>query len=338
MSIDLDSGPIPCPPPGVYTGIPMEEYRRWDALCYSLLAAAYPGGDRAVLSMRRLKAALDGRIATETPAMRFGTAVHLRLLEPARFIERFPIARPCAGVVRSKTAKNPGGPCGAIGQRMYRLGDDWFCCRHAPEGAEETVDFLDRDQAEAIEEMVSELKKRDIFRLFKRLGGVETCYVADMRVDFSVDGEQASTVVRLKCRVDKDGSEWKASDGSPLPTFVDLKKVRPDRHADWAFNRYYIHPYLYDLQAALYTDIAAAVDGRRRRWIWLPIEDSYPFDHNAIRATPAMLSAGRQAYRRALEAYCACRWKEDRQPDFDWPGPYSGIHESPNPWWLEDER
>ena len=75
--------------PGIYPGTPYDQYAKWNALRVSTLRfAAY--------SSKHLKWAMDGRLEREeTDALRLGTAIHMRLLEPDRYEIFMPIAKPC---------------------------------------------------------------------------------------------------------------------------------------------------------------------------------------------------------------------------------------------------
>jgi len=65
--------------PGLYQGVPFDEYLHWPLMSQSVLK-------QGRLSMAHLKAAFDGiREVTATDAMMQGTALHTAFLEPERF-------------------------------------------------------------------------------------------------------------------------------------------------------------------------------------------------------------------------------------------------------------
>ena len=78
----------PQPEPGIYPGVAFDDYRRWDAMHQSTAKAGYLPG--RVLSMRRLKAAVDGLLGhKDTTALKDGTDLHAVLLEPERFAAEY---------------------------------------------------------------------------------------------------------------------------------------------------------------------------------------------------------------------------------------------------------
>jgi exodeoxyribonuclease VIII len=72
------------PPPGVYDSVPEAEYHRWDAISNSHLT-------EMARSPLHCRWAID-HPTDPTPAMVFGSAVHVAILEPERFIEEYAIA------------------------------------------------------------------------------------------------------------------------------------------------------------------------------------------------------------------------------------------------------
>jgi len=326
------------PPPGVYPNVPMREYMAWPYTNASLLTEAFPDGRRDAMSMARLKAAIDGRLPDPTAAMVLGQAMHMRLLEPDKFAATYTVAQPCGATIQSKQSKNYGKTCGKTSDVMYQ--DDegsWFCWQHSPGGIEAVEDLLDPDTAAAIEEMVAVLSKRKVIQLFKALGGCEVSYVWDRVVKFVIDGEEHETTLRMKCRVDKDLTDLPQQHPKMRPLFVDVKKVARDKWTDHEFHRA-IHRYCYDIKAAVYIDGARAVDGIERQWIWLAIEDCYPFHTNPVRATDEMLAVGRAWYNRVLSEYARCLHLSEQDESFQWPVAYEDIHPCRGPWWEPPEE
>ena len=278
--------------------------------------------------MRHLKAAIE-RPRKPSGAMQLGTAIHVRLLEPDEYKKTYVISQPCCGIVKS--GKRSGEVCGRFGEEMS-IGPDekWYCYQHVPAGGTQPEHILKSSDAAAIEEMVECIQKRKVWKLLESFGGVEVSYVWDQVVEYEVDGKPHQTTMRMKMRVDKDLS------GLGSPMLVDIKKTRRGKHRNRAFQSA-IYDYNYDTKAALYLDGAMAVDGIRREWIWLAIEDSYPFDTNPIRASDAMIATGRRCYKEVLSEYARCKHLERENPDFDWPGAYEDIHLSRDPWWGKDD-
>lgn len=74
-----------CPEPGIYPGVPFDEYQQWEAVNNSLL--------RVIIEKSPLHAKEYQENPPEpTPAFFFGSALHTRLLEPGIFPERYIVA------------------------------------------------------------------------------------------------------------------------------------------------------------------------------------------------------------------------------------------------------
>lgn len=307
------------PPPGVYPGVPFDEYLAWPHLNNSTLAKALL--DDGTVSMKHLKAYLDGKI--EEPASKdldFGRAMHTRLLEPAKFAERHPVAGQCHAVLQSGESK--GQPCSY--QAIKRFDGHWYCGTHAPEWAERPPGTITALQADAIENLAAEIQQHPAVKLLKAQGGVERSFVWDQPVSYVAQGQERHAVIRMKGRVDKDIPQPK----SIPPCCVDLKKVRRGKHCDAAFARS-IEERHYDTQAALYLDGLKAADGIERQFVWLAIEDSWPHDVNCVQADTETLDMGRLKYRRLLALFAVAT--DTNQ----WPGAYPAIHRGGLPWWAK---
>lgn len=64
--------------------------------------------------------------------------------------------------------------------------------------------------------------------------------------------------------------------------------------------------YGYEVQAAYYVDVAAAIDGKQRDFYWVAVEKDAPYAVAVYKASAEMLERGRQAYRKAIELYKEC--------------------------------
>ena len=84
---------------------------------------------------------------------------------------------------------------------------------------------------------------------------------------------------------------------------VDLKTTQ-DGRSD-AFTRSILN-YGYDVQAALYVDVAAAIDGMKRDFYWVAVEKDSPYAVAVYKASDEMLQRGREQYTRAIEVYKEC--------------------------------
>jgi hypothetical protein len=84
---------------------------------------------------------------------------------------------------------------------------------------------------------------------------------------------------------------------------VDLKTcidARPD-----PFGRSVIN-FSYQVQAALYVDVAEAIDGKKRDFYWVAVEKDAPYAVAVYKASDEMLEHGRQQYRKAIDLYKEC--------------------------------
>jgi homoserine acetyltransferase len=84
---------------------------------------------------------------------------------------------------------------------------------------------------------------------------------------------------------------------------VDLKDTQ-DARSD-AFTRSVMN-FGYDVQAALYVDVAAAIDGMKRDFYWVAVEKDTPYAVAVYKASDEMLQRGREQYTRAIELYKEC--------------------------------
>jgi homoserine acetyltransferase len=86
-------------------------------------------------------------------------------------------------------------------------------------------------------------------------------------------------------------------------TIIDLKTTtdaRPDTFVRSVIN------FSYQVQAALYVDVAEAIDGKKRDFYWVAVEKDTPFAVAVYKASDEMLEHGRQQYRKAIDLYKEC--------------------------------
>ena len=67
-----------------------------------------------------------------------------------------------------------------------------------------------------------------------------------------------------------------------------------------------IFQYNYELQACFYCDIAELVDGKRRKFMWIAVENDAPYGVCVYEPDEAVLERGRKLYRQALKTYLEC--------------------------------
>jgi hypothetical protein len=84
---------------------------------------------------------------------------------------------------------------------------------------------------------------------------------------------------------------------------VDLKTCvdgRPDPFVRSVVN------YGYQVQAALYVDVAEAIDGKKRDFYWVAVEKDAPYAVAVYKASEEMLEHGRRLYQGAIKLYKDC--------------------------------
>ena len=278
------------PTRGIYPMISMAEYQSWPMMNNSTLGYAR-------LSMAHLKAALDRRIFKDTPALRFGAAMHTRLLEPHLYPERHSVAGPCNAIVKS--GENKGRHCGAQGSLSAKLDDQWvwYCRRHAPAEAIEPASVITQSEHDGIEEIYKTVMGHPVVQWLREKGGAEVSIVTEL------DG------VQCKARVDKLITPKDAP-----PIILDLKKVRMGCARPTEFERS-INLYHYEEQAAFYIDAVCAETGAGHcDFIFVAIEDEYPHGISLMQLDIEAIEIGRAAYRANL-----ARYKRAREED-KWPG------------------
>ena len=87
------------PDPGIYHGIPFQEYKSWPACNASALKIA------ANVTAKHMRAYMSGLMDTDSPSRRFGRAQHCYMLEGLEAFEsRISVATPCAAPIQ----KGPG--------------------------------------------------------------------------------------------------------------------------------------------------------------------------------------------------------------------------------------
>jgi hypothetical protein len=289
----------------IIAGQPFEEYRKVEAMNATTLLWG-------LHSMSHLKAAIDGKLDNESPALTFGRAFHVRVLEPELYASRVAVSGSCAAILKS--GANKGNACGAAGK--YRVGSEWYCGTHGNGGDDLSgLDVISQGEHEAIEAMRASVIAHPIINQIRRRGGFETTAI----------GEVAG--VKCKARFDKliVGNR---------PVILDLKKTTQGHAAKDQVQRT-IEKYHYHIRAALYLDVLAAAGGPTNPpFILVFVEDSFPYAVSVCRINEQWLRIGHIEYRRLLREYSAClksgHWPGylDEQGNVD-------VWESYPPPWLE---
>jgi len=286
------------PSQGIYTGKSYE----WYAAIEAVNATALKVG--AVKSPKHLLATIEGRMASDSKARKFGRAIHIRLLEPSRYRTAVMFSTPCAAILKSGIRK--GEPCGCDASYYSKDQDIWVCGKHTnsfPDAATPT-DFVSPDEAVRIERMVDAIQSHRAMRLLRSFGGCEVTLIWDD--DNGIIG---------KARLDKHifGSDCKN-------TILDLKKTTSGSLDDDSINKA-IRKYGYDIGAWWYQRGAEIVTGEPHNYLWCFLEDSEPYDLRVVFATAARLEIGRCKANRAFG-----RYKHGLRTG-EWPGTSDEIDE-----------
>lgn len=99
--------------PGVYRGIPAQDYHALDACSASRLKSLRRSAAHCLYDMEN---------PNQTDALIRGSATHLLVLEPDLFVSHFAVAEQCSAVQKN------GAACSSMGK--YRVGGQWLCGRH----------------------------------------------------------------------------------------------------------------------------------------------------------------------------------------------------------------
>lgn len=279
-------------PPGIYQGVGFDIYRTWPLMNATTLCWGYK-------SMEHLRAAQQGLLGHDSAALNFGRALHVRLLEPDLYAERYKISTPCIGLLAS--GQRQGEECGLTASMLHD--GLWYCKKHSPNDAVEATDYLSPAEGQQVEAACLKVRQHQVVKLIRQHGGFEASVV------WEAEG------VLMKSRLDKliVDAPTRCPD-----TILDLKKVQVGRGDDDSFAQA-IKRYHYHTKAAMYVDAIEQIAGKRPHFIWIVVEDNYPFSVNVIRADKETLAIGRGQYRQLLQNYKLCL-AADR-----WPGYASDI-------------
>lgn len=288
MKVPL-SDEVQLPSDGIHEGVPFHIYQEWPALNQSVLK-------HGLTTPKHMKAAWDGLMTKgDSEAMRLGRALHSKLLEPEKFNDQWVVSQGCGAVLG--TGQRKGETCGKAAsfrelppenvEELDEWSPLWFCGTHAKkQPCEEPIDFLTFDQVADIDAICEEMKGDPTIALLRSLGGCEVSLVYDMNG------------VKCKCRLDKFIKRTKTKKGELWPpTIVDIKKVRVG-HATEEHWENAVRTYRYDIQAAWYVDAVGILTGEVPVFMWVMIEEGYPYDINVKFCSPSTLSLGRREYQR----------------------------------------
>lgn len=204
-----------------------------------------------------------------TADMEFGTAAHCAILEPHRAHEVWTV-RP-ENYPDDKGAMKPWN------------GNSTWCKTWLTNQGDKIV--LSREQAERLPKIVENLNKIELVREALKHGQKEVSW-------FRQDEETGLT---LKCRtdlvvVDVAGTTW----------LLDMKKVVSGCATHEEFSKSCWN-YGYHLQASFYLHVTGA-----SRFVFVPFDDSEPFDACCYEPTAEALNIGRARWRFLLTDYARC--------------------------------
>lgn len=291
---------IECPPVGIHEGVSFQDYRDWPAMNVSTLC-------EGLQSMRRLKAKLDDKLPdSDSPTMRFGRAVHSRLLEPDLFPTAFPVADQCAKIQEN------GNRCRYRGKAMNR--DGWWCGNHAPADSWEPRDYVTEDELKRIESLWEFILLDPTAKDLHRYKGSECCFVTEL------------CGVRVKGRIDKLIQGRAKNKAVDLKTTTAGKISKLGAEENFARDRRDLQ---YHTKLAFYCDAIEKLTGKPTEGCWIVIESDWPFEVASVPFEDEERRWGRAIYQDALDRVRRC------QESGRWPGAYeTGPMWSPQPQWY----
>lgn len=262
--------------PGLTRGMSFADYVAIDAVNSH---AIITGSQNTMRHMQAYRAGEMGR--EDSPDMRFGRAMHHRILEPDTFDASWPVATTCRAELGTGARK--GQKCGAASSHCTQDGRFWFCGTHSrPVDAGKAGDFVTEDELSRIDAIVAEVHRAGQLQRFRRPGWSECV------IEFEYVG------IKCKARLDR-----LSMDG---PVILDLKKCQVGKADQESFSRS-VWDYGYHIQAAFYCIAVKQVTGDWPLFTWVIIEDKPPHCVNVIDASDFDLMAGRREIENILREW-----------------------------------
>jgi len=265
--------------PGLTRNMSFADYLAIDAVnSHSVIAGSK-------YTMRHMQAHRRGELSfDETDDLRFGRAMHHKILEPDTFDASWPVAATCCAEIGS--GKSKGQKCGKSAGFCTADRRFWFCGTHAkPVDAQPAGDHISEDESTRIENIIKELANAGHLKKFRRAGWSEVV------IEFDFMG------VKCKARLDR-----LSLDG---PSIIDCKKCRVGHADQKSFSRS-VWDYGYHIQAAFYSLAVKAAIGEWPLFTWMIIEDKPPHCVNVIDASDFDLRAGRFCVETTLSQWKRC--------------------------------
>lgn len=294
---------IETPGPGVYPGIDMSTYHRWDAASNSRMSTL-------LRSPAHLKTSIDDPDnGGDTEAKRFGRAAHVAIIEPDHFTIRYREADKCIGL----TGK--GAPCTNHGTWPLAEGGT-MCTTHLHSAAykgtptAEGVDVLSHAHYAACLAMRGRVSGK--LRASGLIAGIGEAELSIVWID-------EATGLKCKARLDRYSPEIAGG------ALVDLKTTTDA--SSRAFERA-IFNFGYNRQGSFYLDGAKAVGLKAEHFVILAIEKVPPYEVGVFRLTEGALDAGGEMIRVLLRQYAECLEKDE------WPGYPDEVRDIALPDWA----
>ncbi len=225
----------------------------------------------------------------ETHALHFGSAIHLALLEPKVFLERY--------AVEPEVRRNTNA---------YK---EW---RDAVLESDPKAIILSKDDMDNLQGMVESVMAHPEAASMLRKGVPERSIYQDVTVE---GPDHPPIVLKGKARPDY------------LHENGDLIEVKSCRDAGFAAFRRQIWDLRYDVSAAYHRHLVELEYGRKddRYFWWVAIEKACPWDVCVYRANDMVLDRGEGDFRKALWRFNQCtttgKWpgKQEHAQDIDLP-------------------
>lgn len=266
--------PVATPTCGFHYGLSYAEYAKWDAINFSRLKPIRDTASKCRYEIDHPK--------EPTPSMVLGSALHVAILEPARFEALFHICPPCDRRTIEGKEIFAKAEREAAGKLLIRQGDEAM-------GQVETV----RGMAQS----VLGLKAARPF-----ISGAGQNEVAALWRD-------EETGLLCKGKMDRFLPEFSGLDG--FPVIIEVKSTKDA--SLWGFSRE-VDNLGYAAQAACYCAAVKTIMGKMPVHIFIAVENFPPFDCAFHMTDDAAIQTGQRQYRQMLKRYAECVKKNE------WPG------------------
>ena len=268
-----------CPEPGIYPGVPFDEYFAWESV------------NNSILSIIDNQSPMHAKEYAENPppktaAFIFGGALHTRVLEPDKFPLRYVVAPKC--------------------DRRTKSGKEQWAAFETTAGDREIITLEDYEVIQAIASAI----QQHVAHKYIQNGEAEVCIVWD----------DPATGLRCKARLDYVHRSY--------AVLIDLKTTKDASAKAFAKSLWYYHYYQ---QCAWYCDGWKALTQDTPSFVLLAAEKGRPYAVAAYEMDDAVIRAGRNAYKKALEKYAECA------KSGEWPGYENTVEMMTLPQWALTE-